>query len=172
MPGPGVYLPDATEGVLRIEDLPAPRIIQRSRNYPNRPCPKCQGSAYRLRTATRTLHDLGDPLTGRPRDLHVTYSQHRCPHCNHYFNADMLDLALPNSHYTHRVVATAVRLVVEDGLPYRSASWHLWRDHRVFVPFATIQNWVEAAGEKRRTARRKRVSPGGPEGLQRLHRHR
>jgi integrase len=33
----------------------------------------------------------------------------------------------------------AVRLVVEDGLPYRIASWHLWRDHRVFVPFATIQ---------------------------------
>jgi hypothetical protein len=42
----------------------------------------------------------------------------------------------------------AVRLVVEDGLPYRAASWHLWRDHRVFVPFATIQNWVEAAGKK------------------------
>jgi hypothetical protein len=46
----------------------------------------------------------------------------------------------------------AVRLVAEDGLPYRPASWHLWRDHRVFVPFATIQNWVEA-GEKRRKAR-------------------
>jgi hypothetical protein len=45
--------------------------------------------------------------------------------------------ALPKSRYTHRVVCTAVRLVVEDGLPYRSASWHLWRDHRVFVPFAT-----------------------------------
>ena len=44
--------------------------------------------------------------------------------------------------------AHAVRLVVEDGLPYRPASWHLWRDHRVFVPFATIQNWVEAGGEK------------------------
>jgi hypothetical protein len=42
----------------------------------------------------------------------------------------------------------AVRLVVEDGLPYRPASWHLWRDHRVFVPFATIQNWVEAGGKK------------------------
>jgi len=158
MPGPGIYLPDATEGVQRIEDLPVARIIQRSRNYPRRPCPKCQRSAYRLRTAKRTLHDLGDPITGRPRDLHVTYSQHRCLHCNHYFNADMLDLALPNSHYTHRVVATAVRLVVEDGLPYRSASWHLWRDHRVFVPFATVQNWVEAAGEKRPTASRKRVS--------------
>lgn len=42
----------------------------------------------------------------------------------------------------------AVRLVVEDGLPYRPASWHLWRDHRVLVPFATIQNWVEAEGKK------------------------
>ena len=42
----------------------------------------------------------------------------------------------------------AVRLVVEDGLPYQAASWHLWRDHRVFVPYATIQNWVEAGGKK------------------------
>jgi hypothetical protein len=25
----------------------------------------------------------------------------------------------------------------------------LWRDHRVFVPWATIQDWVEAAGEKK-----------------------
>jgi hypothetical protein len=39
--------------------------------------------------------------------------------------------------------------VAEDGLPYQAASWHLWRDHRVFVPYATIQNWVEAAGEKK-----------------------
>jgi hypothetical protein len=58
------------------------------------------------------------------------------------------DLAPPGSHYTQRVLSLAVRLVVEDGLPYRAASWHLWRDHRVFVPFATLQNWVEAAGEK------------------------
>jgi hypothetical protein len=43
----------------------------------------------------------------------------------------------------------AVRLVIEDGLPYQAASWHLWRDHRVFVPYATIQNWVEAAGKKK-----------------------
>ena len=63
-------------------------------------------------------------------------------------NADMDDLALPKSLYTHRVVHTAVRLVVEDGLPYRTASWHLWRDQRVFVPFATIQNWVETGGKK------------------------
>src|SRR6266516_3201985 len=58
------------------------------------------------------------------------------------------DLAPPGGQYTHRVIDLAVRLVVEDGLPYRPASWHLWRDHRVFVPFATIQHWVEAGGKK------------------------
>jgi transposase len=173
MPGPGIYLPDATEGVGRVEDLPAPRVVRRSRNFPRRKCARCGNSAYRLRTATRKLHDLGDPLGGRPRELHVTYSQHRCPHCGHYFNADMTDLALPNGHYTHRVVAVAVRVVVEDGLPYRVASWHLWRDHRVFVPFATIQNWVEASGEKSGTASpaarapRRRARP-----VRRLHRRR
>jgi hypothetical protein len=60
----------------------------------------------------------------------------------------MTDLADPGSHYTRRVVETAVRLVVEDGLPYRAAGGALWRDHRVFVPYATIQNWVEAGGGK------------------------
>ena len=169
---PGIYLPDATEGIIRVEDLPKPLIIERSRNYLRQCCPLCDCGASRLRTAERTLHDLGDPIRGRPRDLHLTYSQHYCRPCDHYFNADMLDLAVPNGHYTHRVVTAAVRLVVEDGLPYRSASWHLWRDHRVFVPFATIQNWVEAAGEKRRTTSRKRISRRGLEGLQRIHRHR
>ncbi len=59
----------------------------------------------------------------------------------------MSDLAAPEARCTHRVVALAVRRVREDGLPYRAASWHLWRDHRVFVPFATIQNGVEARGK-------------------------
>ncbi len=148
MAGPGKYVPDVTEGITRVEDLPKPKISKRSRNYKRRSCPNCGRSAYRLRTVVRKLHELGDPISGRPRDIRVTYSQHRCLGCNTYFNADMDDLALPKSHYTHRVVHTAVRLVVEDGLPYRPASWHLWRDHRVFVPFATIQNWVEAGGEK------------------------
>ncbi len=148
MAAPGKYVPDVTEGITRVEDLPPAKVVKRSRNYRRRPCPKCGRSAYRLRTVTRKLHDLGDPISGRPREIHLTYSQHRCPGCNTYFNAEMDDVALPNSHYTHRVVHTAVRLVVEDGLPYRPASWHLWRDHRVFVPFATIQNWVEAGGKK------------------------
>lgn len=148
MPGPGEYLPDVTEGISRVEDLPKPRVIARSRNYKRCSCPRCRRSAYRLRCVQRLLHDVGDLVSGQPCDIQLTYSQHHCPHCGQYFNADTSDLALPGSHYTHRVVALAVRLVVEDGLPYRAASWHLWRDHRVFVPFATIQNWVEAGGEK------------------------
>ena len=148
MATPGKYVPDVTEGITRVEDLPPAKVVKRSRNYRRRPCPNCGRSAYRLRTVTRKLHDLGDSISGRPREIHLTYSQHRCPGCNTYFNAEMDDVALPNNHYTHRVVHTAVRLVVEDGLPYRPASWHLWRDHSVFVPFATIQNWVEAGGEK------------------------
>ncbi len=154
MPGPGEYLADRTEGITRVEDLPEPTVVQRSRNYSRRPCPWCERSCYRKRTVERRLHDVGDLVTGRPRIIQLTYSQHYCCKCNSYFNVDMSDLALPKSHYTHRVVALAVRLVVEDGLPYRAASWHLWRDHRVFVPFATIQNWVEAGGKKGGTTRR------------------
>ena len=158
MLGPGEYTCDVTEGITRVEDLPKPRVIQHNRNFKHRLCPRCHHSAYRLRICTRRLHDLGDALAGRPRDLLITHSQHHCPKCNRYFNADMEDLALPRSHYTHRVVGLAVRLVVEDGLPYRSASWHLWRDHRVFVPWATIQNWVEATGKKNRKLHPNQIS--------------
>ena len=63
-------------------------------------------------------------------------------------SAALSELAPPGSQYTHRVIALAVRIVVEDGVPYRPARWRLWRDYRVCVPFATIENWVEA-GEKR-----------------------
>ena len=148
MPGPGEYLPDVTEGITRVEDLPQPKIIVRRRSRKRCACPRCHQSAYRLRCVQRLLHDVGDLVSGRPCDIHLTYSQHFCPSCGHYFSADISDLALAGSHYTHRVVALAVRVVVEDGLPYRTASWHLWRDHRVFVPFATLQNWVEAGGKK------------------------
>jgi hypothetical protein len=165
---PGAYLPDPAEGIVRVKDLPKPKVIEESRNVPRHACPRCNHSATRLRTACRTLHELGDLLSGRPRELHVTYSQHRCRHCNHYFNADMLDLAAPGGHYTHRVVSMAVRCVVEDGLPYRTASWHLWRDQRVFVPWATIQNWVEAAGEKKPPKRRAGLSRRRVGKLQRL----
>jgi hypothetical protein len=148
MSGPGEYLPDPTEGITRPEDLPKATIAWRSRNFTHRPCPQCGHSCYRDRTRLRVLHDVGDLVSERPRDIHLTYSQHYCGRCRKYFNADATDLASPKGHYTHRAVALAVRLVVEDGLPYQAASWHLWRDRRVFVPFATIQNWVAAGGKK------------------------
>ena len=157
MPGPGEYVADRTEGITRVEDLPKAKMVERSRNYPRRPCPQCGHSCYRNRTVERTLHDLGDLVSARPRDIQLSYSQHFCCKCKRYFNADTSDVAPSKSHYTHRVIALAVRLVVEDGLPYRVASWHLWRDHRVFVPFATIQNWVEAGGKKGGRASRRRL---------------
>jgi hypothetical protein len=146
--GPGAYRSDPTEGITAIADLPPPEIVHYSRNDKRQPCPRCGHSAYRDKQSQRTLHDLGNLDVWCPRDLVVTYSQHYCTKCRKYFNAGLSDLAPPGSQYTHRVMDLAVRLVVEDGLPYRPASWHLWRDHRVFVPFATIQNWVEAGGKK------------------------
>ena len=146
--GPGAYRPDPSEGITAIADLPQPEIVPYSRNDKRNTCPCCGHVAYRDKQSHRTLHDLGHLDLWCPRDLVITYSQHYCTKCRKYFNADLSDLAPPGSHYTHRVIDLAVRLVVEDGLLYRPASWHLWRDHRVFVPFATIQNWVEAGGKK------------------------
>jgi transposase len=117
MPGPGEYRPDPTEGITCPEDLPKPRVVQQSRNFQHRPCPRCGTSCYRDRVFTRTLHDVGDLVSGRPRDIELTYSQHHCCRCRTYFNADASDLAPPKSQYTHRVISLAVRLVVEDGLP-------------------------------------------------------
>lgn len=155
---PGQYLSDVTEGITCPEDLPQPKIIPQSRNFKYRPCPVCENRCLRVRPFTRVVHDGGDLVSGRPRDMHLVYSQHRCTECRKYCNADTSDYAWPKAHYTHGVVSLAVRLVVEDGLPYQPASWHLWRDHRVFVPYATIQNGVEARGKKGGPPHRRGVS--------------
>jgi hypothetical protein len=155
--GPGAYRPDPSAGITAPADLPQPEIVPYSRNDIRQPCPRCGHSAYRDKQAHRTLHDLGNLDVWCPRDLLVTYSQHYCTKCRKYFSADLSALAPPGSQYTHRVIELAVRIVVEDGVPYRLASWHLWRDHRVFVPFATIQNWVEAGGKKGTVAHGHRV---------------
>jgi len=168
--GPGEYRPDVA--FQRVEDLPKPKIIKEKRNFAHQPCPRCGKQAYRDQVYVRTLHDVGDLASGRPHEIHVTYSQHYCSVCRKYFNADVSDLAPPGGHYTRRVMALAVRVVVEDGLPYRTASWHLWRDHRVFVPFATIQNWVEAGGKKGQPAHGNRLSGVGTGRLLRVSRRR
>jgi hypothetical protein len=136
--GPGEYRPDPTEGIQRVEDLPKAKIVKQSRNYTHCACPRCGCSAYRDQVFLRLLHDVGDLVSGRPRELQVTYSQHYCTACRHYFPADLSDLAPPRGHYTHRVVTLAVRVVVEDGLPYRAASWHTPPAKQVRVSGATI----------------------------------
>ena len=146
MPKP---ISEVRQQIISPSDLPKPTVEIRSRDYRRRQCPQCRRGCYRNTRGKRQLHDLGNPRTGRPHALEVRYSQHRCRKCGLYFNADTTDLAPPGSHYTHRVISMALRLVIEDGLPYRAASWHLWRDHCVFVPFATIQNWVEGRGKKK-----------------------
>ena len=148
MYGPGEYVPDPTEGIVDVKDLPAPILVAYDRNHDHTPCPRCGHLASRHKAGQRTFHDLGDVSTGCPVDLVVTYSSHSCARCRKYFHIDLSDGALPGRHYTRRVLQLAVRLVVEDGLPYRPARWHLWRDHRVFVPFATLQHWTEAGGKK------------------------
>jgi hypothetical protein len=170
--GPGEYVPDPTEGITDVKDLPAPTLMAYSRNHERTPCPRCGHPSSRHKHDQRTLHDLGDVYAGCPVDLLVTYSSHYCSTCRKYFNIDLSDLAPPGGHYTHRVIQMAVRLVVEDSLPYRPASWHLWRDHRVFVPFATIQNWVEAGGKKGAGFHERCISGLGARGLLGLRRHR
>ena len=172
MSGPGQYLPDPTEGITRPQDLPEAKMVRRSRNFKRCPCPRCDQPGFRHAVCTRVLHEVGDLVAGRPREIHLTYSQHRCPGCAKFCNVDTSDDALPKAHYTHRVVALAVRLVVEEGWPYQAASWHLWRDHRVFVPFATSQNWVEAGGEKGGAANVDARSRLGADGLLGVHRSR
>jgi hypothetical protein len=131
-----------------IADLPQPERVPYSRHDQQKGCPRCGHVAYRDTQSQRTLHDLGNLDLWCPRALVITSAQHDCTKGRRDFNADLSDLAPPGRQYPHRVMDLAVRLVVEDGVPYRPARWPLWRDHRVCVPFATIQHWVEAGGKK------------------------
>ena len=146
--GPGEYVPDPTEGIVDVNALPTPTLVAYDRNHDHPPCPRCGHLASRHTCGQRTCHDLGDVSTGCPGDLVVTSSSHSCSPCRQYCNVALSDVALPGSHDTRRVTQLAVRLVVEDGVPSRPASGHVWRDHRVLVPCATMQHWTEAGGKK------------------------
>jgi hypothetical protein len=115
MPGPGAYLADVTEGITRGENLPTAKVICRSRHDNRRKCPRGGRRSYRLRRVARRLPDLGDLVSGRPQEIHLTASPQHGSGCGQYCNVDTSDVALPRSHDTQRVVAVAVRLVVEDG---------------------------------------------------------
>lgn len=144
----GEYLPDPTEKIRSAKELPPPEIVQKRESRKSLGCPKCGRKCPRHQNKSRDFHDIGNPDTRRPRDVHLVFSQHYCAQCDIYFYPDLSSLVPPYSQYSLRVVDLAVHLVVEDGLPYGEASWNLWRDHRVWVPRGTVQNWVEASGKK------------------------
>ena len=146
--GPGEDVPDPTEGIVDIKDLPRPQLVAYSRNHEHTPCPRCDHLASRHKCGQRTLHDLGDLSTGCPVDLRVTYSSHYCSQCRKYFNIDLSDVAPPGGHYTHRVIQMAVRLVVEDGWPYRPASGHLWRITASLCPVPPCRIGQRLGGKK------------------------
>lgn len=89
---------------------------------------RCGHDADHDRIARRSLPILGDTSPGRPCDVVAPYAQHRTTRYRKDFNADMIDLAKPGSHYNRLGIDTAVRLVIEDGLPDRAASGSLWSD--------------------------------------------
>jgi hypothetical protein len=72
--GPGEYVPDPTEGIVDVKDLPTPQLVTYHRNHHHTPCPRCGHLAYRHKSDQRTLHDLGDLYIGCPVDLLVTDS--------------------------------------------------------------------------------------------------
>src|SRR6266852_1589219 len=99
--GPGVNVPDPTEGIVDVQDLPAPQCVPYSRNQPHTPCPRCAQLASRHKSGQRTLHDFGDISTGRPVDLLVTYSSHYCAPCQKYFNISNSRKVLNPSNYAN-----------------------------------------------------------------------
>ena len=62
MYGPGEYVPDVTEGITRVEDLPKPKIRKHSRNYKKCKCPFCGHLSYRDNTFTRKLQATFNPV--------------------------------------------------------------------------------------------------------------
>ena len=127
MSPPGDYVADVLEGITRPEDLPAPRLERHSRNYPRRRCPSCGRAARRFGVAHRRLHDLGDPCHGRPIDLILRQSKHRCPGCRRCFLTDASDLALPKSHFTHGT-SVGHRASAVVGCPSHDQTAISWRD--------------------------------------------
>jgi len=115
--GPGKYVPAPTEGIIDVQDLPAPQIVAYDRHHEHTPCLRCGHLCSRHQWGNRTLPDRGDVSTGHPVDLLVTDSSHYCSRCRKHVNVELTDVAPPGSHDTHRVIEVAVRLVVDDNVP-------------------------------------------------------
>jgi len=74
--GPGEYVPDPTEGIVDVNDLPQPLFVPYDATYDHSPCPRCGPRASRHTCHQRPLPALGDWSAGRPVHLVVPYSSH------------------------------------------------------------------------------------------------
>ena len=141
MAGPGEYVADGTEGITRVEDLPKPKVAPRSRNF--------RGDRSKVRHSAIA----NGPSSGRctmwgiwSADALGTFTSptRSTIAANARATSTRMCPTAPKSHYTYRVTT-------------RPCGWS-WRrfaylarvgisgETRVFVPYATIQNWVEAGG--------------------------
>lgn len=69
-------MPNSTEGIVEVNDLPQPLIVLADRNFDHRPCLRYGHLAYRHPSGQRRLHDRGDLRTGGPVGPWVTFSSH------------------------------------------------------------------------------------------------
>jgi len=148
MCGPGASRPDPTAGMSALAHVPPPAIVFARRPYTHHACPRCGDQAYRDTPDQRTLHAVGPLALWCPRARGGTSAQPYGTQCRTDVQAARSALAPPGRPYPHRGSERAVRLGVEEGGPYRPARGPLWRDHRVFGPFATRQPWGEAGGKQ------------------------
>src|SRR6266566_2531835 len=165
MYGPGRYVPDPTEGIPTVKDLPAPPLVAYHRDHTQTAGPRCSQLASRHTSGQRLWHDVGDWCTGHPLDLLVTSASPSCDRCTKHCTIALSAGAPPGAHDTHRVIDVAGRVVSDDGRPSRPANGPLWRAHRVLVPCATIQHGGEAGGKKGARAHGRRGSRVGPCGI-------
>lgn len=152
MSSPSEHAPDAAQSVSQNVKLPQPKIKKMHRTPKKCRCPLCHRPATKHDIRTRTLHHLGDPASGRPVEIQLTYAYYYCCKCRKSFKIDTTGIAAPYADYTHDVMKLAVRLVVEDTIALREASWILWREDlpsrrfRTFfkmTPFFTTKQIVQ-----------------------------
>jgi hypothetical protein len=139
-------MPKLTGDITCMKDLPKANHDQRSSNDRRR-CPNCghplpQGSLF-----TGFQLDLKD-LAAQLSDQSVPVPPHCGSKCNTCFGGVQSNPTAPDCQHTRRAIRWALRLVREEGSNHRGASWRLYCEHQVFVPAATIKNWIKASRGK------------------------
>ena len=163
-------LPDPTEGITDPKISPGERSCGTV----------ATSSIGRVRSAARllsqsSLHPRAPrrrrPRLGRPRDIALTYSQHRCRKCRKYFNADTSEHRLPK--------ATTPIVSCPGGAPGRGGRLTLSSGQLAFVArsprVCSLRHHPKlggGGGKKGGAADVDELSRLGPSGLLRVHRGR